>query len=167
MEPDLALRFASFIIASAKSRRNKEIRPRLYNLPESTPGPPQRPYSSLAPPEDDGKPLISVVLDDEDGDPVQEDDGAVCDDGKPVISIVLDDEDGDPVQESDRAVDGDLVPSKEVEVGAPMQLEAFRFRAVTCIFAARMPEIAITKLQREQKLEIINSWYNQQYGEGR
>ncbi|KAJ6706363.1 hypothetical protein OIU79_010910 [Salix purpurea] len=121
MEPDLALRFASFIIASAKFRRNKEIRPRLYNLPESTPGPPHRPYSSLAPPEDDGavyddgKPLISVVLDDEDGDPVQEDDGAVYDDGKPVISVVLDDEDGDPVQESDRAVDGDLVPSKEVE----------------------------------------------------
>jgi hypothetical protein len=28
---------------------------------------------------------------------------------------VLDDEDGDPLQESDGAVDGDLVPSKEVD----------------------------------------------------
>ncbi|KAJ6415937.1 hypothetical protein OIU84_004681, partial [Salix udensis] len=121
MEPDLALRFASFIIASVKSRRNKEIRPRLYNLPESTPGPPQRPYSSLAPPVRKVVNLrrklirvlmmragnllslsrkmmvLSVMM------------------GSPVISVVLDDEDGDPVQESDRAVDGDLVPSKEVE----------------------------------------------------
>ncbi|KAJ6696239.1 hypothetical protein OIU74_015185 [Salix koriyanagi] len=149
MEPDLALRFASFIIASAKFRRNKEIRPRLYNLPESTPGPPHRPYSSLAPPVRKvvnlRRKLIRVlmmragnllslsrkmmVLSMMMGSPsfllcwmmkmvIQYKKMMVLSMmmGSPyVISVVLDDEDGDPVQESDRAIDGDLVPSKEVE----------------------------------------------------
>ena len=48
-------------------------------------------------------------------EPFKEGDGADNDDGEPLISASLDDEDGDPLQESEGAADGVLVPSKEVD----------------------------------------------------
>ncbi|KAB5563918.1 hypothetical protein DKX38_003972 [Salix brachista] len=116
---------------------------------------------------DDGKPLISAVLDDEDGDPVQEDDGAVYDDGKPVISVVLDDEDGDPVQESDRAVDGDLVPSKEVEVGCSDAIRSFQIASCYLYFCSKNARDSNNQTLEGAEVGDNNSWYNQQYGEGR
>ncbi|KAJ7002425.1 hypothetical protein NC653_007788 [Populus alba x Populus x berolinensis] len=52
----------------------------------------------------------------EDIEPFQQGDCSVDDDGEPLISDVLDDEDCDPTTRKRRSVDGYLVPSNEVDV---------------------------------------------------